>query len=159
MNFQKLGTLSHFAIDEIIRPSQKPVQERGVLKCHVPFGLVNRNIYVYLEAKFTGSAASYVLACEVEVFAEGVSRGRFPVQIGDIHLLSTRRSLISMVNGGGSAVSNSAAIKLAAPFDTVNTIEATLQPYQIQAEANLIVLHLDGFEEQTSTIPGWRALM
>lgn len=155
--------LTHWAYDEIIRPTQTPVPEENVLRCYCPIPLLNRNIYVYIEGKFTGASASYILAGEVELRNHGSKRGRFPVQIGTISALSTKRSLVSMVNGGGSAAGNSAAIKLASPFGVtapdVQTTDAVLQPYQIVAEINEVVFHLTSAEALTSTMPGWRALM
>src|SRR5574341_572290 len=138
------GALSHFTQGEIIRPALLPLAEKNVITLDIPIQLVNRNIYLYLEAKFT-TASYYIVACEVEALLYGTPRGRFPCVIADVSTgaPTLNRSLPSVLNGGGSAVGNSLALKIVQPF-TVNTEEAVLQPFQITAEIDQLRLHCDG---------------
>lgn len=158
------GALSHFAEGEIIRPTQLPVAEKNVIRlAGLPRNLQNRNIYLYLEGKFTGASAQYILGCEVDLRLMGNTRARFPCIIGAINSLATNRSLACLINGGGSAVGNSMVLKLASPFvptlPDVQVNDATLQPFQITCDIDEAVLHLDTGSQGTSTLIGWRAYL
>ena len=154
-----MSAISQFADLEIIKASQYPTPQPGVLSLGVAEQLTERRVYAYMEVKGpNGTTDQWIVGAEIKCYNNGVADAVFPLAFGNINSSTLNKSLPSLFNAGGSAVGDSLAIRIANPFDTTNgPFIAVIQPFRFNGKVDRIDLNI--LSASGASITGFRAYL
>lgn len=125
--------------NESIQPAGTDLA-RAAVKIPVDVALTERRIYAYIEIAQAAPSA-YEMQNSIELIRNRTVVAALPFCISGNAGTNANRSILCLINAGGSPVGDSMVLRLASPFD-VNFPTVVLQPFRANAEIDTIQLKL-----------------